>query len=99
MNILITGGAGFIGSHLAEYLIRHKQHVYIVDDLSTGSIDNLITIQNSPFLHFFKDSLLNESLINKLINCVDHIYHLAATVGVQLVLQKPIQTIHNNLFL
>lgn len=96
MISLITGGAGFIGSHLAEKLIEKKQLVYIIDDLSTGNLDNLANIKNSPYLHFYKGSVLDENLIKSLTDKVQNIYHLAASVGVKLVLESPIRTIENN---
>lgn len=96
MISLITGGAGFIGSHLAEKLIEKKQLVYIIDDLSTGNLDNLANIKNSPYLHFYKGGVLDENLIKSLTDKVQNIYHLAASVGVKLVLESPIRTIENN---
>lgn len=97
MRNLITGGAGFIGSHLAEYLVSKKEHVTVLDNLSTGNLDNLKNISNSTYLDFYKGSILEESLLKKLINSVDVIYHLAASVGVKLILQKPLETIKNNI--
>lgn len=97
MKALITGGAGFIGSHLAEYLIKKKQQVIILDDLSTGNLRNLANIHQSPSFHFYKGSILDVSLLEKLIKSADIIYHLAAVVGVQLVVNHPLQTIENNI--
>lgn len=98
MNILITGGAGFIGSHLADALIKSKHTIFIIDDLSSGRLENIKNVRNSPYLHFYKGTILNESLVRKIIDKVDTIYHLAATVGVKLVLQNTIQTIENNVY-
>lgn len=97
MKVLITGGAGFIGSHLAEYLIKKNQQVIILDDLSTGNLRNLANIHQSPSFHFYKGSILDVSLLEKLIKSADIIYHLAAVVGVQLVIKNPLQTIENNI--
>lgn len=94
---LITGGAGFVGSHLAEYLIKKKQQVIIIDDLSTGNLRNLANIHQSASFHFYKGSILDVSLLKKLIKSADIIYHLAAVVGVQLVVNHPLQTIENNI--
>lgn len=97
MKALITGGAGFIGSHLAEYLIKKKQQVIILDDLSTGSLKNLSKIHRSSSFHFFKGSIQDASILEKLIDSADIIYHLAAIVGVQLVIKNPLKTIENNI--
>lgn len=97
MKALITGGAGFIGSHLAEYLIKKKQQVFILDDLSTGDVNNLGNIHQSASCHFYKGSILDVYLLEKLIKSADIIYHLAAVVGVQLVVNHPLQTIKNNI--
>ncbi len=97
MKALITGGAGFIGSHLAEYLIKKKQQVVILDDLSTGSLNNLSKIYRSSFLHFYKGSIQDASILEKLIDSVDIIYHLAASVGVQFIIKNPINTLENNI--
>lgn len=98
MIALITGGAGFIGSHLAEYLIKKNQQVIILDDLSTGSLNNLAKISNSSSFHFYKGSILDGSILERLINSTDVIYHLAACVGVQLVIKDPLNTIKNNIW-
>lgn len=97
MKALITGGAGFIGSHLAEYLIKKQQQVVILDDLSTGSLNNLTKIRKSSSFHFYKGSIQDESILEKLIDSADIIYHLAAVVGVQLVIKNPLATIENNI--
>ncbi|MBM3463605.1 MAG: NAD-dependent epimerase/dehydratase family protein [Armatimonadetes bacterium] len=93
-KVLITGGAGFIGSHLADYLIEHGSEVWVVDDLSTGSLDNL---RPHPRLHVVIDSVTNEAVMNELIHRVDHVYHLAAVVGVRLVVDSPVRTLEVNL--
>lgn len=97
MKALITGGAGFIGSHLAKYLIKKKEQVFILDDLSTGSLKNLAKIHQSPFFHFYEGSIQDAYILEKLIDSADVIYHLAASVGVQLVIKNPLKTIINNI--
>src|SRR5262245_60700450 len=80
MNILITGGAGFIGSHLAEQLLSKNHHVTIIDDLSTGSIQNIQHLKGADRFHYFLDSLTNLQLMAELVDSADVIYHLAAAV-------------------
>ncbi len=92
---LITGGAGFIGSHLAERLIEEGNIVTIVDDLSTGKITNLSQIIDNPDLKIIIDTVLNESLLERLIRETDEIFHLASSVGVQLIMNNPVHTIEN----
>ena len=94
MNVLITGGAGFIGSHLCELLTARGDHVFVLDDLSTGRFEN---IEHIPNLNCVIDSTSNRDIVRDLVRDVDVVYHLAATVGVQLVVEKPIQTIVNNI--
>jgi UDP-glucose 4-epimerase len=97
MNLLITGGAGFIGSHLADTLIARGDEVYVIDDLSTGSLENIAHLRSHPRFHLVIDSCMNEAVMNELINRVDHIYHLAAVVGVKLVVDSPVRTLETNL--
>ena len=97
MNCLITGGAGFIGSHLADELLKRGDEVYAIDDLTTGSMDNIAHLLNHPRFHFIRDSVLNEAVMNELVNRADHIYHLAAVVGVKLVVDSPVRTLETNL--
>jgi len=92
---LITGGAGFVGSHLADKLIGMGHEVYIVDDLSTGAMNNIRHLKSHPQFHYELDSIMNERLLAELVDTCDNVYHLAATVGVQLVVDSPIQTIEN----
>lgn len=94
MKILITGGAGFIGSHLADELVSQGNTVYIIDDLSTGRMCNLDKISSSIYFNF--GSILDESLMDSLIREVDQIYHLAAVVGVKRVMEEPIKTLEVN---
>lgn len=93
---LITGGAGFIGSHLADELLRRGQHVYILDNLSTGSVENVEHLKTSPGFHYHIDSVENEPLLAELIDRCDVVYHLAAAVGVKLIVESPVNTIETN---
>ena len=90
---LITGGAGFIGSHLTERLLGQGDEVYVIDDLSTGSVRNLNHLKVNPRFHYVIDSLMNERVLAELVDSVDVVYHLAATVGVFLVVESPVNTI------
>ena len=96
MKVLITGGAGFIGSHLSEAFLKQNQSVVAIDDLSTGSIKNVNHLTNNPNFELIEDTVLNENHLKKLIRGVDLVYHLAAVVGVNLVLKDPIGTIKTN---
>ena len=96
MKILITGGAGFIGSHLAEKLLADGHEVFLIDNLWTGKLSNIARIQNHERLHLVVDTILNESVMNELIFKVDHIYHLAAAVGVRNVMDHPVETLDIN---
>ena len=96
MKVLITGGAGFIGSHLAERLLKKKHEVFIVDNLWTGKLANIKKIQNDKKLHLIVETILNESVMNELIFKVDHIYHLAAAVGVRNIMDHPVETLDIN---
>ncbi|MDP3990914.1 MAG: SDR family NAD(P)-dependent oxidoreductase [Candidatus Nealsonbacteria bacterium] len=95
--ILITGGAGFIGSHLAEKLLSQGKEVFVVDDLSTGSRDNIKHLQNNQNFHFIEGSVLDRSLMLEVIDKVGQVYHLAASVGVKTVMEKPLESFLNNL--
>jgi UDP-glucose 4-epimerase len=97
MNVLITGGAGFIGSHLADALIERGDEVYVIDDLSTGSMENIAHLRAHPRFHLIVESVMNEAVMNELVHRVDHIYHLAAVVGVKLVVDSPVRTLETNL--
>ena len=96
-NILITGGAGFIGSHLAERLVADGHSVVLVDDLSTGSLDNLAGLLGHPSVEFVRESVRNEMTMTTLVDRCDMIYHLAAAVGVQLIVDRPVHTIETNI--
>ncbi|MGD0784719.1 MAG: GDP-mannose 4,6-dehydratase [Sedimentisphaerales bacterium] len=94
---IVTGGAGFIGSHLCEYLLAHKQKVVVVDDLSTGSISNIGHLLSNRNFEFIKASVRDEDLMRKVIEKGDCVYHLAAAVGVNLIIQRPVHTIETNI--
>jgi UDP-glucose 4-epimerase len=94
---LITGGAGFIGSHLAEALVERGEEVFVIDDLSTGSIENIIHLKEHPRFHYVIDTIRNHSALVELIDRCDMVYHLAAAVGVKLIVEKPVHTIETNI--
>ena len=96
MNILITGGAGFIGSHLAESWLKDGHSVSIIDDLSTGSLDNLKRLPHQDRIEFVKGNVITSRALPGMIRKADVIYHLAAAVGVELVVHDPIRTIETN---
>tara|TARA_B100000029_G_scaffold364749_1_gene358011 strand:+ start:831 stop:1838 length:1008 start_codon:yes stop_codon:yes gene_type:complete len=98
MNILITGGCGFIGSHLTELSLSKGHKVTIIDDLSTGQIKNITHLETNPSLKIYRDSIFNTELLSELIHSNDIIFHLAAAVGVQLIVEKPVETIETNVF-
>ncbi len=94
MRALVTGGAGFVGSHLCEELVRRGDKVVVLDDLSTGRFEN---IEHLDGVECIIDTSLNQEIVRDLVKDVDVVYHLAATVGVQLVVNEPIRTIVNNI--
>ncbi len=98
LRVLITGGAGFIGSHLAEALLDQGCRVTIIDDLSTGCFDNIghLAERRAPEFRFAIDSITNETVLDRLASECDVIYHLAATVGVKLIVEHPVHTIETN---
>ena len=93
---LITGGAGFIGSHLSEYLLEQGCRVKVIDDLSTGSMKNILSVKNHPNFSYITDDCQNRNLMAELVDEADEIYHLAAAVGVRLIVQDTAKTIHLN---
>jgi UDP-glucose 4-epimerase len=93
---LITGGAGFIGSHLAESLLERGDEIFIVDNLWTGQLANIARIQGHERLHLVVDTILNESVMNELIFKADHVFHLAAAVGVRNIMDHPVETLDIN---
>ena len=92
-SILVTGGAGFIGSHLVERLLDRGDVVYVVDDLSTGSLANLKAVRGHSNLHLIVDTIMNYPMMNETIGQVDQVIHLAAAVGVRKILDEPVETI------
>jgi len=97
MKVLITGGAGFIGSHLAERLLAAGDEVAVIDNLSTGSLANIEHIKGNPKFKFVRDTIHNADALKKLIRNCDTVYHLAAAVGVQLIADDPVHTIETNI--
>src|SRR4051794_23577446 len=96
-NVLITGGAGFIGSHLAERLLRDRCEVTVIDDCSTGTLDNLAAVKDHPALTIIQSSVSDCVDLPLLCARASYIFHLAAAVGVELVVHSPIETIETNL--
>jgi UDP-glucose 4-epimerase len=94
---LVTGGAGFIGSHLTELLLAEGWEVYALDDASTGSRGNVAHLHDDPRFHLVVDSVLSATVVNELVNKCDIVYHLAAAVGVRLIVEQPVHTIVTNL--
>ncbi len=94
-HVFITGGAGFIGGHLAEKLISQGNSVTILDDLSTGLYQNISALEGNDNFRFFVDSVLNEKLSEELVREADEVYHLASAVGVDLVVSRPVHTIES----
>jgi UDP-glucose 4-epimerase len=96
MRVLITGGAGFVGSHLAEALLERGDEVHVLDNLSTGSIDNIAHLKKHPRFHYVIDTVTNEPVLAELIDRCDTVVHLAAAVGVKLIVEAPVHTIETN---
>lgn len=97
MKALITGGAGFIGSHLAEELLRRGEIVSVIDNLSTGKLQNVEHLMASPRFTIAFETILNETVMDRLVSECDIIYHLAAAVGVELIVNKPVEVIQTNI--
>ena len=93
MRILVTGGAGYIGSNLVDALLAEDHEVFVVDNLSTGRISNIQHLMNDDRFHFVNDTILNETLIDRIVAQVDQVYHLAAVVGVKYVVEDPLHGI------
>jgi UDP-glucose 4-epimerase len=96
MKALITGGAGFVGSHLAEALLARGDTVHVLDNLSTGAMDNIGHLKGRERFHYLIDSVMNERVVAEAIDRVDVVYHLAAAVGVKLIVESPVNTIETN---
>ena len=94
---MITGGAGFIGSHLAELLLDEGWEVWALDDLSTGSNDNVAALAERPEFHLVVESVLSPAVVSELVHKCDVVYHLAAVVGVQLIVEQPGHTLLTNI--
>jgi UDP-glucose 4-epimerase len=96
LRYLITGGAGFIGSHLAERLVDRGDHVVLLDNLSTGSMENIRHLKSSPRMEYHLDGIENRQLVAELVDDADVVVHLAAAVGVKLIVESPVRTIETN---
>src|SRR3984957_9818703 len=98
LRYLITGGAGFIGSHLADALLARGDEVFILDDLSTGSVQNIRHLKTNGHFHYFFDSITNKQLLAELVDESDVVFHLAAAVGVRLIVESPVRTLETNVY-
>jgi len=98
LRYLITGGAGFIGSHLAEALLKQGDEVFILDDLSTGSVENIRHLKPCERFHYFFDSITNKNLLAELVDESDAVIHFAAAVGVRLIVESPVRTLETNVY-
>ena len=96
MRVLITGGAGFIGSHLSDAYLERGDEVFIIDDLSTGSIENIEHLKKHPRFHYTIDSVHNQPVLAELVDRCEVVFHLAAAVGVKLIVESPVRTIETN---
>lgn len=97
MRALITGGAGFIGSHLADSLVERGDRVVLLDDLSTGRLANIEHLNGRPDVEFVLGSILNSDLVDHVVSGVDAVFHLAAAVGVELIVEKPLESLITNI--
>src|SRR5690348_9833925 len=97
MRILITGGAGFVGSHLADEMLTRGHAVHALDDLSTGSIDNIRHLKHHRRFEYTIESCHNSRVVAELVDEADVVYHLAAAVGVELIVESPVRTIETNI--
>jgi UDP-glucose 4-epimerase len=96
VRVLVTGGAGFVGSHLADALLQRGDEVYVLDNLATGSIANIAHLKHHPKFHYTIDSVTNEPVLAEMIDMCDIVVHLAAAVGVKLIVEAPVHTIETN---
>lgn len=97
MRVLITGGAGFIGSHLSDRLLARGDEVHIIDNLSTGSLSNISHLEGHPHFHVTIDTVQDQKVVKGLVSRCDIIYHLAAAVGVQYIIDNPLESLINNI--
>src|SRR5207244_3487400 len=97
IRALITGGAGFVGSHLADKLLERGYEVQILDDLSTGSIEHVEPLKKHPAFSYVVESVMNRPLVAELVDRADVVFHLAAAVGVRLIVESPVRTIETNI--
>ena len=97
MRVLITGGAGFIGSHLADHLLGQGNQVILLDDLSTGRLSNIEHLLGRPDVEFVLGSILNADLVDDVVSRASTVYHLAAAVGVELIVERPLQSLMTNI--
>jgi UDP-glucose 4-epimerase len=96
-RVLITGGAGFIGSHLCEALLQRGHHVVAIDNLSTGRLENIAHLRSLPHFQFVRETITNTQVLDRLTSQADVVIHLAAAVGVQLIVENPVHTIETNI--
>ncbi|MCM8761448.1 MAG: GDP-mannose 4,6-dehydratase [Candidatus Omnitrophica bacterium] len=96
MRNLVTGGAGFIGSHLAEELLKRGEEVVVIDNLSTGSMDNIAHLKPNPRFSFHIDTIMNETVMRRLVKKCDIVYHMAAAVGVKYIIDNPLESLETN---
>jgi len=97
MKSLVTGGAGFIGSHLVEALLARGDHVWVVDDLSTGRFENIAHLEGDPRFHYTIDTILDEQVVEEHVAKVDVVFHLAASVGVAYIIDNPLKSLETNI--
>lgn len=97
VKVLVTGGAGFIGSHLSDLLLGDGHEVWALDDLSTGTLANVAHLRDHPSFHLVVDTVLSPTVVNELVYKCDVVYHLAAAVGVRLIVEQPVRTLVTNL--
>lgn len=97
MRVLITGGAGFIGSHLSDHLLARGDEVWVLDDLSTGAVENIEHLRSARRFHLYVESMMNVPLTAELVDSCDVVVHLAAAVGVRLIVESPVRTIETNI--
>jgi len=97
MNALVTGGAGFIGSHIVEALLKRGDSVWVIDDLSTGRFENIAHLEGNPRFEYVIDTILDERVVSETTSKVDVVFHLAAAVGVQYIIDNPLKSLETNI--